>query len=891
MRPIIFFVIILLILPLVVSASEEKIFSGWKYPGDSITANDLVFSFRFLEDPDRMRIRYGDYYKTIDEGECDVLKGTNSTIKACYEEYEYDIKKGAFKAYLLLYLREPEIDIDRVFEETDIIVGDEIEVNVIISNTGSSTAYDLEYIDTLEDFEILQCKGCFIESNSVLWSKAAIDDGDSYEFSYMIKPNHEFKRKIAAVLNYNTLRTSEEIVTKPVEITAENILDIKTKLVDVEYFASEYDNIIDSGKNHKIRTNFGTRDILGKALEKVHIGEDFKMIVELTNNKFEEDSIKINNLEIRIPTNIMDIHESSVRIYYNKSKNKSVGSIGLQQISPNLFKWSGNLENYRKYFILDMTAVLTGHPSIYTSADFAYKGESFKIDDIKETIELVNISPVVTIAFEKRDPGTRYYTRTDYLDKRYETESGKKEVMKVRVNNPSNNIILKNIDIILHSDMLEDDITYHIDYIPKSGSILVDTRELIMPELKRDKTYKFWINTSWLTEFGERIEESIDKEIRVEAIKDLKIGHKFSKSTVESGEEFYVTTNLQNTRQNSLLNVSASDNIGDFIFKGGINSQKTEIKPDIKIDAYKYELIAPHVRNNTKKCINTTVTYFSEQSAYNVSEEACITVKPKKIDLRIDKKIDDSEIYIGEFFDIDYTIRNNDEETAIDIWFSLPLQSNIDIVSNFDPISTERLDDGEVWNAKKEFRVRAKEEGKISLKPITLFYSDLYGNEFNKTDKKRIVTIEHQNLNSPVLMINKTTARDSLMSNESLEVMLVVENIGSGFAKNITIWDNTNEWKIPEIGMHSKKIILYNMTFDNLGENNLSNARMKYSDGLWEYQTASDPVTVEVFMPFNEEIEYTIVQEETEKPEKEKINIIQKIIDYFKEILFWTKEG
>ena len=55
----------ILLMPIALAA-EDEIFDGWKYSGETIVANDIVFSYQFLEDPNRLRLRYGDLYKTFE---------------------------------------------------------------------------------------------------------------------------------------------------------------------------------------------------------------------------------------------------------------------------------------------------------------------------------------------------------------------------------------------------------------------------------------------------------------------------------------------------------------------------------------------------------------------------------------------------------------------------------------------------------------------------------------------------------------------------------------------------------------------------------------------------------------------------------------------------------
>lgn len=896
-RIIFVFITFALLFPVISSAAEERIFSNWKYAGETLIANNIVFSYTWLEDVDQIRLRYDSHYKSIDLGDCRVLTEANDTIRACYMKKEYDIAKREFKAYIALYSREPDIEIKRKFNSTDLIIGEIVRVDVSISNNGASAAYDLLYEDNLENFEIIKCENCNIIGNTVTLARKFFDAGKTEELTYYIKPKEKFDRKLAAVLKHNTLMISKEIVTEAVEITADHILGIEAKIVDPDYYARDMDDVLESGKDYTKREGIkGYREVKGSELKKVMTGDSVKMIIELTNNQYNPDDknpIRINNLEIRIPKNFGDISESSVKAAYNSTKDRIIGSIGFEKATQNIYLWSGWIDSYRKYFVLSMKAQLSGHPGIYISSDFEADNEKYKIENLKKTIEIINISPRVEVAFEKRDPGTRYYIGTEYLKDEYRSEANKREIMKIRVDNPSPKVTLKDVSVVISSDIFQEPLEFNARELDKSGSKLLDTIEFNMPHVSKDRIFPFWINISWRTEFDERFSETIKKKIKIESVKDIDIMHKFSSSSVESGEEFFVTVQLENTRAVPLYNVTVSDDISGFILKSGVHSQKTDIKLKTKIDAYRYSLIAPEVRNRTKKCLNTTVSYIVGLSEYVFSKEDCININPRKIDIRIEKKIESKDIFIGEIFDVDYVITNNDEKSAFGLWFNPALHKDFDLVSNYVPIKASSLDKKESWRIEDRNKVRAKREGNLALSPIVLFYNDTDGNDFNTTGRKRTVRIKTQNINTPMLIISKEVSSSEIMLNQTLDVILSVENIGLGFASNITVWDYGREFNFSDIGTHDTKTVRYNISFYYAGEYSLGEAKMSYSDGIWDYLTASESVLVSVIeeAPEEKEEEITIVEEKKEVEKEKEEPFFKKVIESLLKILFWKREG
>ncbi|MCK5630138.1 MAG: hypothetical protein KAI26_05955 [Nanoarchaeota archaeon] len=894
---IILFAVILLLLPVITLASEDKIFSGWVYPGETLTANDVVFSYVWREDVSELRLIYLGYYKTVELGECEILKAVNDTIKLCYDKNEYDLNKREFRAYLYFYSLYPDIELTRKFEKTELIVGESVRVQVQISNTGGTSAYNLLYEDTLEDFELEKCENCDIKGNTISWQKSHLDVDSSEEFAYYIKPEGSLDRTLAAVLKYDTLRTSEEMTTGTVKLTAEHMIGIKTKFVDEHYYANNMDDLIETGKNYGKRTKYGVKEIKGKELEEIRVGENLKFIIELTNNKYEEDDdtpIKINNLEIKIPQNFDEISESWVRAAYNSTKDRNVGSIGLEKVTENIYMWSGYINDYRKYFVLSMKAKFSGHPSIYVSSEFEMDKEKHNIEDIKSTMEVINVTPRLYISFEQRDSVTRDYIRTDYLDTDYTSEANKLERMKIRIDNPSPEINLKSISIVLDSEIFPDQLTFFVREIPPLGSKLVDVREFRMPHVSKDKTYPFRINLSWKTEFNEALDETTKKNIRVESLKDIGISHKFSTNSPESGEAFFVTVSLENKRPGSLKDISISDDIKGVALKSGVHALMTDIKAKTKIEAYKYELIAPEVSEKTKMCINTTAKYILDGSEQIIAKEGCFTVKPKKIDLRIDPVIPDNEIYVGEIFDIDYTITNRDKRSAFDILFEFPLSKDFDLVSEYLPVKSSRLDQDEVWKIENWQKVRAKKDGKLKYPAITLSYNDYAGNEFISSGKSHTIKIESQKINTPMLVISKEISAPSLLVNETLNVTLTIQNLGMGFASNITVWDDETAWELPDIGAKSIKIINYNKSFNYPVQYDPGKARLHYSDGIWDYVTASEhpeEITVIEEVEPEEEEEITIVEEPVKAEPEEKKPLVDRIIDFVLKILFWQKDG
>jgi len=893
---IILFAVTLLLLPVISAASEEKIFSGWVYPGETLTVNDVVFSYVWREDVSELRLAYLGYYKTIELNECEILKAVNDTIKVCYDKNEYDLNKREFKAYIYFYSQYPNIEMTRKFEKTELIVGESVKVQVHISNTGRTSAYNLLYEDMLEDFELEKCENCDIKGDTISWQKSYLDADSSEEFAYYIKPKRTLDRKLVAVLKYDTLRTSEEMTTEPIKLTAEHMLGIKTKFVDENYYANNMDDLIETGKNYNKQTKYGVKEIRGNDLEEIRVGENLKFIIELTNNKYDENDdtpIKINNLEIKIPQNFDEISESWVKAAYNSTKDRNVGSIGLEKVTENIYMWSGYIKDYRKYFVLSMKAKFSGHPSIYVSSEFERDKEKHNIEDIKSTMELINVTPRLYISFEQRDSVTRDYIRNEYLDTDYTSEANKLERMKIRIDNPSPEINLKSISIVLDSDIFPDPLTFFVMEIPPLGSKLVDVREFRMPHVSKDQTYPFRINLSWRTEFNEALDETTKKNIRVESLKDIGISHKFSTNSPESGEAFFVTLSLENKRPGSLKNVSVSDDIKAVALKSGVHALVTDIKAKTKIEAYKYELIAPEVSEKTKMCINTTAKYILDGFEHIITKEGCFTVKPKKIDLRIDLVIPDNEIYIGEIFDIDYTITNRDERSAFDILFEFPLSKDFDLVSEYLPMKSSRLDKDEVWKIEKWQKVRAKKDGKLKYPAITLSYNDYAGNEFISSGRSHTIKIEGQKINTPMLVISKEISAPSLLVNETLNVTLTIQNLGVGSASNITIWDDETAWEVPNIGTKSIKIINYNKSFNYPGQYDPGMARLHYSDGIWNYVTASEhPEEITVIEEVEpEEEEVTIVEGPVKAEPEEKKPLVDRIIDFVLKILFWQKDG
>lgn len=875
-------------------AAEEKIFSGWQYPGETLVENDMVFSFTWIEDYEELRLRYGDYYKSIDKGGCEILKGTNDTIKACYDRNEYDLSKKEFKAYIMLYLREPEIEIRREFSKTEFYVGEEITVDVSLENKGELTAYDIVYEDSLEDFELVRCiGGCYQEGNTIIWKDSHINKESTETFTYKVKPQDSFERKLTAVLRYNTTRGSEQDFSDSIKVESDYLLGIETKIVDTEYYAKDRDDLSGTGIEYNYKEPFGsTRKVKGSELKETGTGSYVKYLVELTNNRYDDvEKIKVNNLEIRVPNNFGDISLSDVKAYINSTNDKLVGSRGMEHAGYNVYRWKGSIED-RKIFVLKMRAELSGHPSIFTSAGYREDDINISIDDIKDSIEIINVSPEIRLIFEKRDPGTRFYSKTEYFDDdEYRSESNKKEIMKVRLDNPSQDVRLENIKIVIDSGIFNESLEYFTREIGSSESRLLDVKEFLMPQVEKDTTYPFDINITWETEYGEIFRESHDRKVKVESIKDIKATHKFSDSNVDSGQKFYITTMLENTRQNPAYNVTATDDYGGFMFRGGITSQRTDIKEKTKIDAYKYEVEAPEVENKTRMCINTTIDYSTVEGDYKIFKEDCVTVNPRAIDLKISDRIDEPHIYLGEIFSLDYTFKNNDEKSAYDLQILFPPQKYFDIVAGTASAGFSRLDKNEEWKITDKFKIRAKTTERIDFDDISITYRDKHGNSFNVSDKPGSVKVEEQSINSPMLIITKNVSAEEIEAGQAANVTLKIENIGEGVAQNITLHDYGREFKLGNIG--DNEVIEYSLGFNISGEYSLGSAKLYYSDGVWNFVTASENASLTVTEPLNNtEEEYTVVIEDDDKESvQKKKGIIKRILDYIASILFWTKEG
>ncbi|MBW3023032.1 hypothetical protein KY308_02930, partial [Candidatus Woesearchaeota archaeon] len=192
-------IIVLILFAVFVHGAETRIFEGYVFSDQSITVDDKPFTITFDPQPDTIMLKYNRNYYFVPADDCKTIMN----LKFCYDSYTYDIDKNKYKVDLIVYSVSPDIKITRTIDKKDLLVGEEAEISVNVTNGVGLAAENFTFIDSFppDEFEITDVSWCSEENNSAFYS-GYIKENDFLKCSYKIKPLKKLQRSSRAKVSY-----------------------------------------------------------------------------------------------------------------------------------------------------------------------------------------------------------------------------------------------------------------------------------------------------------------------------------------------------------------------------------------------------------------------------------------------------------------------------------------------------------------------------------------------------------------------------------------------------------------------------------------------------------------------------------------------------------------
>ncbi|MBR9690765.1 hypothetical protein GOV08_03715, partial [Candidatus Woesearchaeota archaeon] len=352
-----------------------------------------------------------------------------------------------------------------------------------------------------------------------------------------------------------------------------------------------------------------------------------------------------------------------------------------------------------------------------------------------------------------------------------------------------------------------------INFLEANTTSLIYKTTLLPAEITTSKSITFDAVVNYTTEFGVQKSEDEQWKITLKPLSDILIEKKISPSSVEEGDEVTITVSVKNTRSKPIYDIQLHEIVPEEISRNGKTSAVIEkLDDDEKQDAYEYTINAPKVKNETIITLNTSLTYSEgigeekvQQQGFAIIKSLDIKVKPKKLDLDIDKNIDKTKMYVGEIAKVTYSIENKDEETAYDLLFEFTKSKDVDLLEEYD-YYLERLEPGELVSFDREV-LRPKVDGKYVAGQTIVHFKDPDKNSFNYTISSPTIDVKERNLWGPGIILEKSFEKTSVDAGEIINVTITAQNVGDeeAFAN---IVDGQREWRVI-VPVGKKKNITY----------------------------------------------------------------------------------
>ncbi len=717
-------VILLFVLPQAALAAVTTSFDGWLYSGQTATAEGKTFVM--YEGSSRLDIMadYGKGQLFIKNNSCQQA----GNVRICLDNIVYDLDVKNDKMRLRLISLAPDISITRTADDNNFEAGDGTEITVTVKNSGG-LAQNLTYRDVFpESVEIVSVDGLAKLPHGVVWTAHSLGT-ESASFSYKTKVNDVIDRKFVATLDYfdgekmKTVRSTSVAIKTTPRLLHEFVYGGGSALM---------------GEKKNITLNFTNRET-----STARISADVFIDSGLVFTKVPSEFRKVGENQYHADIQVFKSPENRT---YNKTQ----------------------------HYYFEFRGVKTGTFKIKAVTNYSTNDVSDrKLPDIEKSIAV-------------SDKGVTVRTNLQDL----EFESNQAHTLRIWVQNLNPKIRLRSIFARMSGGGFVELPDVYIGSLAPAAHEKIFEKSIYAPEVSSSKGYTIEVNVSYETEFGENFSKRFAFTETVNRVSNMTITHAISKAALESGEEATVAVRVKNPRTTKIRGIAVKDNISDDFTIIGIDSAVIELGANDEQTAYTYLIKAPRVSQETDYHINTTVSYSDVNAAqgyyatqeYEVTKSSIVKVKPQKFELTATRTVDDNSIYVGDFFDVSYTIKNPSTSTSAEnIELVLPVQPEFDLVDTERVVSLGSLGPGEEIAVADAITLRAKKAESSILEKTRVRYSNNFGEKFEVNVSSMRVKVNDKT-NSETFVFLAKEVKDKANNTDFFDVTLNVTNQGKKIA-------------------------------------------------------------------------------------------------------------
>jgi len=548
--------------------------------------------------------------------------------------------------------------------------------------------------------------------------------------------------------------------------------------------------------------------VLNKTIE---IGQETELRINITNTG--DDRARVLNFTVKIPSGL-NVTYSSIR-----------------KETENLYSWSGDVfSNQSKDITIKFIGLKSKSSEIIMNAKYEYQDVIYEIPNIKNNVVI-------------EDKGIELSSNllsTEHID------SGQEKNIFFSVKNLNNYTDLKNVVLKVKSDLFPGG-EYILSNLEKSSYKKIMDITLKIPDVNTTGAYTLKANVTYETLYGDSSSDAFQSTIYVEPVKKLIIGKTISPSSVEEKKEATVTVKIKNDRNTDVENVEVKEILSSGILQRGTTSTTIPlIKKGETKTAYTYTIISPDVINETIYTINTTAKYKQNEQEYLFFSSSSMTVIPKKLKIKITKRVADTDIYKGEIVNVLYTLKNEEAESAKNLVLLFAENEKYDAINVFN-YSLASLNPGEEVTVEKE-QVRPKEASdKLVLDGSKLYYEDMKGAKFNATSDSLSLKVKDTYMQGPAILLQKTLDAYSVNRSDEVTVLIQLKNIGDE-SVNLIIRDGDRNWN-ETVKANSEIALSYKTRFYNPGEFILPKVYAFYDYLGNRYKVSSNVIKINVIDP------------------------------------------
>ncbi len=699
--------------------SADATFDGWLYSGQATAMEGK--NFIIYESSSRLDV-------LVDYGEGKLFITNNScqqtgNVRICLDNIVYDLSVKKDKMKIRAISLAPDIVITRTAGDNEFEAGDGTVISVTIRNTGG-LAKNLTYADVFpEGVDVVSADGARKLPHSVVWTANSLKT-ESVSFSYKIKVNDVIDRKFVATLDYFDGVRMKAIKSSPV--------GIKTAARLLHEFVY-YGGAAVVGEKKNITLNFSSRET-STARISVDLFVDAGLVLTKLPKEFKRAGENAYHAEI-------EVFKSPANTTYNKTQN----------------------------YYFEFIGVKTG---------------TFKIKAVSNysTNEVTNRElPDIEKAIALSEKGVNVRTNLQEL----EFESNQAHTLRIWLQNLNSDASIRKVFVKMDGGGFVSLPDVYIDSLAPTAHEKIFESRFYAPEVSSSRGYTVEVNVSYETQFGDNFSRRFIFTETVNKVENMTIFQSVSKTSLESGEEAIVKVNVKNPRTTRISSIAVKDNLSDEFSVIGVKNAVIQLGANDEQTAYTYIIKAPRVSAEKDYHINTTVSYSDADAAqsyyatsdYVVAKSATIKVKPQKFELTATRTVDGS-IYVGDFFDETYTIKNpSADTTAENISLALPVQPEFDLADTKKAISLGRLGPGEETTVIDRVKRRANKAGNNILEKTRVTYSNQFWEAFEVNVSSATVSVNEKTNSETFVSIKKEVAA-KINNTDFFEVALNVTNKG-----------------------------------------------------------------------------------------------------------------